>query len=98
MILTEAEAANKWCPFAAMYAFNAPMAMDSPAETAVGPTVTGGPANRYTDSSGTYKNPPNCRCLGSGCMAWTWMLPADAGVTARQGCCGLAMGARMGHA
>lgn len=45
----------------------------------------------------TDNNPTTNRCIASQCMMWAWMTPEDPSGTERYGCCGLAMGARMGQ-
>lgn len=70
--LTEDEAKKRWCPFArTLYVGKA-----------------GGiqpPSNRFSNPDGQENNPPDCRCIGSACMAWRWRLSGD-------GYCGLAGG------
>lgn len=66
MMLPEAEAKTKWCPFArvALHAGNG-----------------GATANRHpSDGSTSTISPPaieeETRCIGSACMAWRWRDPA----------------------
>jgi hypothetical protein len=87
MICTEEEAIGiKWCPFTRLAPYD---------RNALSP-----PFNRVTEVGGVvYHNPPDCRCLGSECMAWIWVTPADTPLPQqlpaspqeyRKGCCGLA--------
>lgn len=96
MILTEAEALTKWCPFVRIYAYTGTSPVRETAPRVIAPTSAGGPANRWIDADGVTANPDACRCLASDCMVWMWMTEEGAG-GARHGYCGLAMGSRMGH-
>jgi hypothetical protein len=81
VILTEIQAINiKWCPFSRVVTYDRN-------------TLTP-PYNRCIEAGGEAEtNPPNCRCLGSECMAWLWTDTPDKGAD-RQGCCGLANAGR----
>lgn len=54
---TEAEAKDKWCPFARTY-------------EQAGSDGNPVSVNRAAMSSGIM---PDCRCLASACMAWRWI-------------------------
>lgn len=58
MIVSEKEAATKWCP---MVRAETRRNSDAPASNCIAPSTDGGEGNR---------NPPWARCLGSGCMFW----------------------------
>lgn len=72
---TEAEAREKWCPFARVHEQGSAAAA----------------SNRIQDGAGkTTLVPVGSVCIGSTCMAWRWagVEPADA-KAGRQGRCGL---------
>src|SRR5262245_45829720 len=99
MICSEEEAVGiKWCPFARIYVFSPPAtAVTLEAIPQAQPTKAGGPANRYIDAAVIETNPESSRCLGSECMAWMWVTLKDENFEYREGCCGLAHGARVGE-
>lgn len=77
MLLTEKDAAGKWCPHARYSATNEPaanrwaMVADEPKEL--------------------HSNPPPCRCIASACMQWRWAPHPDGrGAWPPVGYCGLA--------
>lgn len=57
---TEAEAAQRWCPFAR----EATPVGKSKKDAAIG--------NRYTTTKDDFTNPAGCRCIASHCMSWRW--------------------------
>jgi hypothetical protein len=58
---TEAEAAQRWCPFAREV---------TPLGKAKRDAAAG---NRYLTDKDDYTNPAGCRCIASHCMAWRWL-------------------------
>jgi hypothetical protein len=57
---TEAEAAQRWCPFTREVT---PIGK-SKKDAAIG--------NRYLTERDDFPNPAGCRCIASHCMAWRW--------------------------
>lgn len=64
MIVTEKEAATKWCPHARTIGFH-------PMGTLVVRNRTTAVSDPTVDQQ-TREAPPACRCIGSRCMAWRW--------------------------
>lgn len=71
-MLTEQEAAERWCPFVRYRA-----AYD---DTASNRWKQSAPADQPD-----ALNPIACRCIGSACMAWRWESRPDRSVSAGQG-------------
>lgn len=82
-MLTEAEARERWCPFARVvgYVGNREKGILTPA------------CNRTLDSEAVPRVAPASKCLASACMAWRWapdeFEPGEL-VKLRRGYCGLA--------
>jgi hypothetical protein len=88
MILTEEEAKKKWCPHTRLYQSNITQVFNR--------AVT---VDKDSKMIASYDNCPGARCIGSQCMAWTWVEPknlrdidlvtGDIEPASRQGRCGL---------
>jgi hypothetical protein len=80
MMLTEAEARDRWCPFARAANF------DHDAHLPAGsvPVVI----NRWGHGNERSRPHGDCMCLASRCMAWRWQGSEDR--PERRGYCGLA--------
>jgi hypothetical protein len=86
MIVTEAEARGKWCPFARVVS----LYTKAKTQTAI-------VSNRACEgiapnlSVEERQNPPSARCIATRCMAWKWdpSSPKSSG-NQRCGYCGLA--------
>lgn len=80
MMLTENEAARKWCPFARV-AGTLSSAGGSGIGGAGGPpvydTMRGAAINRDPIGGGDSSPDGRCKCLASGCMAWRWQSSAS---------------------
>lgn len=67
-MMTEQEAATRWCPFARV------ARVETTNQGASASVVVGG-VNR--DALGKSSNPiASCRCIASACMAWRWLYDA----------------------
>lgn len=65
MLLSEADARERWCPFARV----------TRRENLDPYVQTGGVGLAHgtnRDALGRVENPASCRCYASGCMAWRW--------------------------
>ncbi|WP_331326485.1 hypothetical protein [Methylobacterium fujisawaense] len=65
MLLSEADARDRWCPFARVTRRES---LDPRGEA--GGIVLAHGTNR--DALGRVENPASCRCYASSCMAWRW--------------------------
>jgi hypothetical protein len=61
-LVTEAEAAQRWCPLVREVT---PVGKGGKRDIALG--------NRYTTDKDDFTNPAGARCVGSVCMSWRWL-------------------------